>query len=101
MGNFAHQRMEQLDPFETLHIHVTAVLLTLSSLRGRNIWDAQVLGPFMQQLNLDVEESIDTARTLVQQLQCRDMVNPVCVAFPQWYSRTWSGCKRLSWPWNA
>jgi hypothetical protein len=82
-GNFAHQRMEQLDPFETLRIHVPAVLLTLSSLRGRNIWDAQVLGPFMQQLtNLDAEESIETAQTLVQQLQRRDMVNPVCGGIP-------------------
>ena len=35
-GNFAHQRMEQLDPFGTL--------------RGRNRWGAHVLGPFIQKL---------------------------------------------------
>jgi hypothetical protein len=69
-GNFAHQRMEQLDPFETLRIHVPSVLITLASLRGRNVWDSQVLGPFLKRLtNLDVESGIRTALSLVQQLQ--------------------------------
>lgn len=47
-GSFAHQRMEQLDPFETMRFHMPSVCLVLSSLRGRNVWDAQVLGPFLR-----------------------------------------------------
>lgn len=47
-GNFAHQRMEQLDPFETMRFHIPQVCVVLSSLRGRNLWDAQVLGPFLR-----------------------------------------------------
>jgi len=46
-GNFSHQRMEQLDPFETMRFHMPIVCVVLSSLRGRNTWDACVLGPFL------------------------------------------------------
>lgn len=82
-GNFAHQRMEQLDPFETLRIHVPAVLLTLTSLRGRNQWDAQVLAPLMQKLtNMDAEPSVETARQLVRTLQRPSFVNPVSGGIP-------------------
>jgi hypothetical protein len=47
-GNFAHQRMEQLDPFETMRFHMPQVCVVLSSLRGRNAWDGRVLGPFLR-----------------------------------------------------
>ena len=73
-GNFAHQRMEQLSPFETIRIHIPAVLLTLASLRGRNIWDRDVLSPFMNQCtNLDVDtdtnnSGIEKALYLMQEL---------------------------------
>lgn len=81
-GNFAHQRMEQLAPFETLRTHIPAVLITLASLRGRNIWDARVLGPIMQNLtNLCPEARADTARKLLQKLQ-RTVVVPVCGGIP-------------------
>lgn len=46
-GDFAHQRMEQLDPFETMRFHLPIVCVVLSSLRGRNTWDARILGPFL------------------------------------------------------
>jgi hypothetical protein len=49
-GNFAHQRMEQLHPFEILRFHMPVVLVTLSNLRGRNKWDSAVLGPFLNRL---------------------------------------------------
>jgi hypothetical protein len=49
-GNFAHQRMEQLQPFEILRFHMPVVLLVLSNLRGRNKWDSAVLGPFISRL---------------------------------------------------
>lgn len=82
-GNFAHQRMEQLDPFETLRIHVPAVLLTLASLRGRNVWDARVLGPLMQELtNLHEEETTYKAHALVQTLRQHDFVHSVCGGIP-------------------
>jgi hypothetical protein len=60
-GNFAHQRMEQLDPFETLRFHMPRVLLLLSSLRGRNAWDAQVLGPIMRTLQA-LKPAVDKCR---------------------------------------
>ena len=49
-GNFAHQRMEQLDPFDTLRFHMPLVLSTMANLRGRNTWDTKVLGPFIKKL---------------------------------------------------
>jgi len=49
-GNFALQRMEQLDPFETLRFHMPEVLSVLHNLRGRNVWDTKVLGPFIKRL---------------------------------------------------
>jgi hypothetical protein len=59
-GNFAHQRMEQLDPFETLRFHMPLVLVTLSNLRGRNAWDAEVLGPAVRKLQA-LKPGLDTA----------------------------------------
>lgn len=49
-GNFAHQRMEQLNPFETLRFHMPIVLSVLANLRGRNVWDTTTLGPFIKRL---------------------------------------------------
>ena len=49
-GNFAHQRMEQLNPFETLRFFMPIVLSTLANLRGRNVWDMTTLGPFIKKL---------------------------------------------------
>jgi hypothetical protein len=51
-GNFAHQRMEQLNPFETLRFFMPIVLSTLANLRGRNVWDMTTLGPFIKKLQL-------------------------------------------------
>lgn len=77
-GNFAHQRMEQLDPFETLRFHLPEVLVTLSSMRGRNVWDAEVLGPVIRKLQrLRPESTAERARRLVRTLQ-RRVVVPVC-----------------------
>ena len=76
--NFAHQRMEQLNPFETLRVHMPVVLLTLSSLRGRNKWDSDVLGPMMKRLQtLKPSFSIDVAKSLVHELKESIVVN-VC-----------------------
>jgi hypothetical protein len=49
-GNFAHQRMEQLNPFEALRFFMPIVLSTLANLRGRNVWDMTTLGPFIKKL---------------------------------------------------
>lgn len=77
-GNFAHQRMEQLDPFETLRFHMPEVLLTLSSLRGRNVWDSRVMAPVIHRLQgLRPQQTANTARRLVLELQL-DIVVPVC-----------------------
>jgi len=77
-GNFAHQRMEQLAPFDTLRFHMPDMLVTLSSLRGRNIWDSRVLGPMIQKLTrLPAESTAERARRLVRKLQHK-VVIPVC-----------------------
>ena len=47
-GNLTHHRLELLDPFETMRVYMPVVCLVLSSLRGRNVWDIQVLGPFVR-----------------------------------------------------
>lgn len=49
-GNFAHQRMEQLNPFEILRFHMPVVMVVLSTLRGLSAWDADVLAPFVSKL---------------------------------------------------
>ena len=42
-GNFAHQLMEQMNPFEFLRFHMPIIILALTSLRGISSWDAEVL----------------------------------------------------------
>jgi hypothetical protein len=77
-GNFAHQKMEQLDPFEMLRLHIPEVLVTVSSLRGRNQWDSQVLGPMVRRLqHLQPGNTVAAAKELVVELQ-RDIVVSVC-----------------------
>jgi hypothetical protein len=68
-GNFGHQRMEQLDPFEALRFHMPTVLLVLSSLRGRNREDSQILGPTIHELQRlrGGEMDVDTALQLVDE----------------------------------
>jgi hypothetical protein len=69
-GNFAHQRQELLSPFETLRFHIPVVLMTLSTLRGRNKWDSQVLGPMIEKLQqLKPAWTADAARYLVAELK--------------------------------
>jgi len=75
-GNFAHQRMEQLTPFETLRFHMPIVLTTMATLRGRNKWDAHVLGPFISRLqSLKPAFAADAARALVRELKDDIIVN--------------------------
>jgi hypothetical protein len=101
-GNFAHQRMEQLHPFEILRFHMPVVLMTLSNLRGRNKWDSAVLGPFLYRLqnfhpdmvqrsdNRDEEEGDDSfdvikacsvAQDLIDQMH-DEIVPNVCADIP-------------------
>jgi len=51
-GNFAHQRMEQINPFEIMRFHMPIVLMTLTVQRGLNKWDATVLATFVRKLQL-------------------------------------------------
>ena len=41
-GNFAHQRMEVLDPVETMRFHMPLVIMHLVNLRGLSRWDSEV-----------------------------------------------------------
>lgn len=101
-GNFAHQRMEQLDPFDTLRVHVPAVLALLSTLRGRNRWDSAVLGPMIQRLQ-NVKPAFDAGevRILTRELK-EDIVLPICggVAsvvdpFRRWLDAISKSCDRI------
>jgi len=75
-GNFAHQRMEQLDPIETMRFHIPVVCLVLSSLRGRNQWDSFVLGPFVRHCQeLQPSRTIDGCKALVREMQDRIVPN--------------------------
>jgi len=81
-GNFSHQRMEQLGPFEALRFHIPEVLLVLASLRGRNRWDATTLGPMIQELqSLEGTATADQARKLARKLQVSILPN-VCAGVP-------------------
>ena len=81
-GNFSHQRMEQLDPFETLRFHIPEVLLALSSLRGRNRWDSQFLGPMIQRLQaLKPGSNAKGARRMILELKTT-VVSSVCAGVP-------------------
>ena len=76
--NFAHQRMDQLDPLEALRFHMPVLLLTLASLRGRNQWDSRVLGPVICELqHLKPALTTDSARRLVRTLR-DDVALNVC-----------------------
>lgn len=77
-GNFAHQREELLNPFETLRFHMPIVLLTLMNFRGRNRWDSKVLAPMIYKLQeLKPSWTADTAKYLVRELK-DNIVIPVC-----------------------
>jgi hypothetical protein len=47
---FGIDRMEQLNPFEILRFHLPITLNLLANLRGRNVWDMRVLGPYLLRL---------------------------------------------------
>lgn len=75
-GNFSHQRMEQLDPFETMRLHMPVVCIVLASLRGRNKWDSMVLGPFIRKCQeLKASFTADGCRYLVREMQENIVVN--------------------------
>jgi len=77
-GNFAHQRMEQINPFEIMRFHMPIVFMTLTVQRGLNKWDATVLAPFIRKLQL-IEPAEDTTyiRTLMD--ECNDsIIDNVC-----------------------
>jgi len=58
-GNFAHQRMEQINAFEIMRFHMPVVFVTLTVHRGLNRWDADVLSKFIRKLQL-IEPAEDT-----------------------------------------
>ena len=86
-GNFAHQRMEQLDPFETLRFHIPQMLLLLTNLRGRNRWDSEYLADLIKDLqhlgpSENAEEPIKEAQMLAHTLQ--SVLPKVCAGVTAW-----------------
>jgi len=81
-GNFAHQRMEQLDPFETIRFHIPEVLQVVTSLRGRNCWDSRILAPVIKEMQeLKQQTSVTHARSLIQRLE-GTIVSDACSGIP-------------------
>jgi hypothetical protein len=69
-GNFAHQRMEQLNPFEMLRFHMPVICVVLSTLRGLGGWDSEVLAPFVVKLQLITNiEDVSTVKELIQEMR--------------------------------
>ncbi|CAJ1945589.1 unnamed protein product [Cylindrotheca closterium] len=74
-GNFAHQRMELLNPFETLRIHLPVVLTVLMNLRGRNVFDSAEVARYMRAMqefrsdNISVRQDIEQGRRSIQQIR--------------------------------
>eukprot|EP00957_Ditylum_brightwellii_P184730 14069993-Ditylum_brightwellii.AAC.1 len=77
-GNFAHQRMEQLNVNVILRFHMPVVLMTLANLRGWNYWDSAVLGPFITELmNLRPGVNMNAANELLNKLN-QTIIDNVC-----------------------
>jgi hypothetical protein len=82
MGNFALQRQDRLNPFETLRFHMPLVLIALSSLRGRNKFDVYILGPLITALQgLKPSPTADAARKIVRKID-RDISYAICGGIP-------------------
>ena len=81
-GNFAHQRMEQIDPFETLRFHLPLVLTHLVNLRGLNKWDSQVLSPFVRKLQrIAPMDDLEPLRDIIR--ECKEnIVHNTCGGIP-------------------
>ena len=68
--HFASCVNEQLDPFETMRVHIPAVCIALSSIRGHNNWDNQVLGPFVKKCQeLKPSFTADGCRNLILEMR--------------------------------
>eukprot|EP00957_Ditylum_brightwellii_P145244 11062648-Ditylum_brightwellii.AAC.1 len=77
-GNFAHQRMEQLNVNVILRFHMPFVLMTLANLRGWCSWDSMVLAPFITKLmNIRPGVNMNVANELLNELNTT-IVDNVC-----------------------
>lgn len=76
LGNFAHHRLEQIDPFETMRFHMPIVCVVLASLRGRNLWDARVLGSFIRKCQiLTISGTANECLNLAKEMQVNIVPN--------------------------
>jgi len=77
-GNWSHHRMEQLNPFQTMRFHIPNVCIVLSSLRGRNVWDSDILSPFVCKCQkLTVSRTNKQCLDLIEEMQS-NIVNELC-----------------------
>ena len=79
--NFAHQRMELLDPFEMLRFHMPIVLTQCCALRGLCLWDQQILAPFIRRLET-IEpisrQGLVPIRQVLVDFDTLDIISSVC-----------------------
>ena len=99
---FRFDKQEQLDPFETMRFHMPVVMVVLCSLRGRNEWDAHVLGPFMRQCQeLKPSLTADSCRHLIRTMQEYIVVNlcggvaSVIDPLRSWLDAIMTACDRI------
>ncbi len=77
-GNLSQHRLELLDPFETMRFHMPIVCVVLASLRGRNLWDARVLGPFLRKCQTFATSfTVNECLQLVEEMKT-DIVPTLC-----------------------
>lgn len=75
-NHFANDRLDQLDPFETVRFYIPSVCIAISSFRGRVSWDATVLAEFIQKCQyLKPQFTADKCRAIVTEMKQKIVPN--------------------------
>lgn len=69
LGNFSHQRQEQLDPINAIRILMPAVVTYRANFRGLSNWDSRQLGELLGACQALEGSNLDTARQLLRRLK--------------------------------
>lgn len=77
-GNFAHQRQEQLNPFEFLRFHLPVILVVMTTLRGLCKWDSDVLANFVIKIqDIGPVDNVNPILEIVEEFE-HHILLPVC-----------------------
>jgi hypothetical protein len=99
-GNFEHQRMGQLDPFERMRFHMPQVCIVLSSLPSQ--WDSlRVLGPFLRRCQQHTattttkefsESAVQIQKTTILELRADTAIAMVSDPLSSWLDAIQKSC---------